>query len=262
MKIKVLGAHCLESANTRLTSLLIDDILALDAGGLTSALTFEDQRKLRAVLLTHRHFDHVRDVALVGYYNALLPGPEWKDPKRAYSTSGTLDNIMADILNGQTFPDFTRPLSSGKVPLQLCPLEPYKPEVIEGYTVMAIPVKHSVPTVGYSVTSPRGRTLFFTGDTGPGIADCWEHVSPDLLITEITGTNALEERMVSVGHLTPNLLHKELSEFKRIKGYIPPVVLVHISPELEDLTREEVQKVAKQLGADIKLGYEGMTLTL
>lgn len=262
MKIKVLGAHCLESANTRLTSLLVDDILAVDAGGLTSGLNFEAQRKVRAVLVTHRHFDHARDVVLIGYYNALLPAAEYKDPKRVYSTSGTLDNILGDLLNDRTFPNFTRKLDSGKIPLQLCPLEPYKSEIVEGYTVTAIPVKHSVPAVGYSVASPKGKSFFFTGDTGPGISEAWQHVTPDLLITEVTGTNALEERMIRVGHLTPNLLHQELAQFKEIKGYLPPVLLIHLPPELEDQIREEVAKVAKKLGADIKLGYEGMTLSL
>ena len=43
MKIKVLGAHNTESLNTRYMSLLVDDILAIDAGCLTSTLTFEEQ---------------------------------------------------------------------------------------------------------------------------------------------------------------------------------------------------------------------------
>lgn len=262
MKIEVLGAHCLESANTRLTSLLIDDILALDAGGLTSGLTFEAQRNLRAVLLTHRHFDHVRDVVLVGYYTYLVLDQGVTDTKSVYATSDTLDNLLTDLLNGRTFPDFTQPLPSGKQPLRFYPLEPCKPETIGEYTVLALPVKHSVPTVGYAITSKEGRNLFYTGDTGPGISHCWEHISPDLLITEITATNALEERMISVGHLTPHLLHQELVEFQQAKGYLPRVLVIHLPPELEEQIREEVGQVAVELGADIDLGYEGMTISL
>ncbi len=53
MKIKVLGAHNTESRNTKYMSLLVDDVLALDAGGLTSSLSFRSQMKIKAVLLTH-----------------------------------------------------------------------------------------------------------------------------------------------------------------------------------------------------------------
>ncbi len=40
MNIRVLGAHNTESRTTRYMSLLVDGILALDAGGLTSSLSF------------------------------------------------------------------------------------------------------------------------------------------------------------------------------------------------------------------------------
>ncbi len=62
MNIGLLGAHNCESQNTKLLSLLIDDILVVDAGGLTSSLSFAGQQKLKAVLLTHQHYDHIRDV--------------------------------------------------------------------------------------------------------------------------------------------------------------------------------------------------------
>ena len=62
MKIHILGAHNCESKDTKLTSLVIDGRLVLDAGGLTSGLSLSDQEQLKAVLLTHQHYDHVRDI--------------------------------------------------------------------------------------------------------------------------------------------------------------------------------------------------------
>ena len=40
MKIRILGAHNIESAKTGCTSFLIDDVLAVDAGALTRNLSF------------------------------------------------------------------------------------------------------------------------------------------------------------------------------------------------------------------------------
>ena len=65
MNIRLLGAHNCESPNSKMVSLLIDGAIALDAGALTSSLSFEAQRKLRAIFLTHQHYDHVRDIPAI-----------------------------------------------------------------------------------------------------------------------------------------------------------------------------------------------------
>ncbi len=52
MDIQILGAHALEAKGARLTSLLIDDVLAIDAGGLTSALSLS-QGYLPCVIVIH-----------------------------------------------------------------------------------------------------------------------------------------------------------------------------------------------------------------
>ena len=66
MRLRVLGAHNMESKDTQMECHLIDGVLALDAGSLARALSFEEQRGVRAVLLSHRHFDHLRDLLPLG----------------------------------------------------------------------------------------------------------------------------------------------------------------------------------------------------
>jgi L-ascorbate metabolism protein UlaG (beta-lactamase superfamily) len=58
--VKFLGTHNAESKNTRLVSFLIDDVLAVDAGSLVSELTFPEQRRIKAILLSHGHYDHIK----------------------------------------------------------------------------------------------------------------------------------------------------------------------------------------------------------
>ena len=65
MNIRFLGAHNCESQNSRCACLLIDDILAIDAGGLTSSLSFPAQQNLKAILLTHQHYDHIKDIPTI-----------------------------------------------------------------------------------------------------------------------------------------------------------------------------------------------------
>ncbi len=77
MNIRFLGAHNCEWPKTRLISLLIDDVLAIDAGALTSSLSLEGQQKIKAILLTHQHYDHVRDIPTLAM-NLFLSGATTK----------------------------------------------------------------------------------------------------------------------------------------------------------------------------------------
>ena len=256
MNIQVLGAHNCESQNTKLTSLLIDDILVVDAGGLTSSLSFPAQQKLKAILLTHQHYDHIRDVPAIAM-NFYLCGATIN----IYSTQPVYNALTTYLLDGKLYPKFLEQ-PQGNPTIKFTLIEPYKIEQIEGYSVLAVKVNHSVPTVGYQITSPDGKVLLYTGDTGPGLADCWEQVAPQLLVIEVTATNNYEEFAKESGHLTPTLLKQELTSFRELKGYLPQVVVVHINPELEEEIKAEIAAVAEDLNHPISVGYEGMQLRL
>jgi hypothetical protein len=117
-------------------------------------------------------------------------------------------------------------------------------------TFWAVPVKHSAPTVGYQITYPDGESLFYTGDTTVGLSDCWQHISPQLLITEVAGPDKYEDWLKKAGHLYPRLLEEELIQFRRLKGYLPRIIGIHIGNPYEQEIKEEVAQVAQELNAD------------
>ncbi len=255
MKIRFLGAHNCETKDTRLVSLLVDDVLAIDVGSLTSSLSLEAQYKIRAVLLTHQHYDHIRDIPMLAM-NLFLGGAA----TTIYSTSVVLDVLGEHLLNEVVYPDF-RQKPPEKPTISFSVIEPNKAQTILGYTVRAVPVKHGVPTVGYQL-SAEGKTFFYTSDTGSGLAQCWNYVSPQLLIIEVTGSNKYTDWATGGGHLTPSLLERELTEFKKLKGYLPRVIIVHMNPPLEKDIAAEVAVVSKALATPITLAREGMELSL
>lgn len=256
MKIEFLGAHNTESQDTRLAGLLIDGILALDAGSLTSSLSFERQLKLKAVLITHQHYDHIKDIPLLGMTfflnNAGLD---------VYATAPVVKAISSHLLDGSLYQDFTKE-PPGKPAIRLHTLEPHRVFRLAGYDILPLPVAHSVPAVGYRVTSADGKALFYAGDTGPGLADCWQHASPQLLVIEVTASDKYRQFGRQKQHLTPGLLREELLLFKEIKGYLPEVVAVHMYPRLEAEIKDELDAVAAELGNSISLAYEGRQLEL
>jgi len=256
VNISFLGAHNVESRDTGYTCLVIDGIIAIDSGGLTASLSLQAQRSLRAILLTHYHYDHIRDIPGLAM-NLYASG----DTINLYGTGDVYGTLTTHLLDGEIYPNFLkRPPESPT--LRFVEIVPYQSMKIEGYVVLPVPVEHAVPTVGYQITSPEGKSVFYTGDTGPGLEECWQHVAPQLLIIEVTLPNEREERALEAGHLTPALLKQEMLAFQKSQGYLPRIVTVHMNPTLEGEIRAELEDVAASLNHPITPGYEWMQLRL
>ncbi len=256
MNIQVLGAHNCESQSSKFPSLLIDDTLVIDAGGLTSSLPFEAQQKVKAILLTHQHYDHIRDIPAIAMNFSL------RDTTiEVYSTRPVYDALTTHLLNDKLYPNFLeQPQDNPTIKFTI--VEPHQTKQIESYRILAIPVNHTDLTVGYQITSPDGKAVFYTGDTGPDLIGCWEWVSPQLLIIEVTAPNRYEEFAKESRHLTPDLLKQELTSFREVKGYLPQVIVVHMNPDLEKEIEAEIAVVAQALNNPITLAYEGIQLQL
>ena len=255
MHLRVLGAHNLESIHTRMESHLIDGRLALDAGGMTRSLTFSEQAAIRAVILSHRHFDHVRD---------LLPlGMALRDVEEAvgvYAIPDTLDFVGRKLLDGSLYPNFVEP-PEHEPSYILHPVDFYTEYTVLDYTIKAVPVPHAVPAAGYLISS-GDTSLFYTGDAGEGVEAAWEHVAPDVLLTECTYGNDGASGAARAGHLTPALLENALVAFRDKWARLPRVIVSHISPPWEDAVRREMVGVEERLGIRIEISSEDMSFAL
>ena len=256
MIIRFLGTHNAESKDTRLVSFLIDDVLAVDAGSLVSELTFPEQRKIQAILLSHGHYDHIRAVPAFAFNNS-------DRTTKVIATPKTLEILSSNLIDDVVYPKFTSEASFlRRATLQLVPLELFKRQNIEGYEVMAVPVRHNLDGVGFAITSVDRKTLFYTGDTGPGLSSIWGNISPQLLIADVTWPNSLANAAKDAGHLCAEMLKEELIQLRRVKGYLPKVAAIHVSPQHEPEIEREVREVAKLLGTPIDIAHEGEALIL
>ncbi len=242
MRLRVLGAHNVESRHTRMESHLIDGNLALDAGSLTRALTDEEQKGIRAIILSHRHFDHVKDLLPLGI--AVRNQGVTID---VYAIQDTVDAVTDTLMNGKLFPDFLSSPSVDAPTFRMHAVEFYEPFQVMGYDVFAVPVPHSVPAAGFQISNDA-VSLFYTGDTGRGLGASWEYAAPDVLLTEVTFGNENEAGARAAGHLTPNLLMDELDIFKNIHGRLPQVVVSHINPAWEGAVRRELAQITETTG--------------
>jgi Cft2 family RNA processing exonuclease len=238
-----------------LASFLVGTSLAVDAGSLTSELTLDEQKEIGTVLVSHGHYDHIRAVPTFAFGNM-------GRTIRVVSAPETLEILSSHLMDGIIYPKFASEDSFLKRPVvELISIRPHESLVLEGYKVTAKPVQHPRGAIGFAISGDGGE-IFYTGDTGPGLAGIWSEVNPQLLIIETTMPNRFEDIARNAEHLCPRTLMAELIQFQRVKGYLPRVAVVHMSPRLESEIRQEIGLVEQQIGTTIRCVTEGDILTL
>ena len=130
MNVRVLGAHRCESPDTRCICFLVDGKLAIDAGALTSRLTFAEQNRLETILVTHQHYDHIRDI----------PGIVLNCAQRGatitiYTTDTVRATLEQHIFNGKIYPRF-QAMPEDNPALVLNTVSPYTKQRINGYEIL------------------------------------------------------------------------------------------------------------------------------
>ena len=147
MKIEVLGGYGGESIDCRMTCLLVNDGIALDAGSLSQALSIERQRQVHSIVLTHSHMDHTNSLPFF-IENVFGVVRESID---VYASAATIYAIRKHLFNNDTWPDFTR-LPNHLLPvMQFHELSAEMPVSIDGVRFTPIAVDHLIPTFGYRI---------------------------------------------------------------------------------------------------------------
>ena len=234
MKLRVLGCSGGELPRHRTTCFLVDGRMAVDAGALTQGLELPDLLKVDDIVLTHSHFDHVKDVPLLA---DLLVGRR-KTAVRVHASPECARALHEDVFNDRLWPDFTRIPDEGNPVITVVPFDPARPFRVGRYEIRPVPVVHPVESMGYVISD--GRSAFaISGDTGP--TDLfWQRVNQErklkAVLVELSFPNALQWLADVSGHLTPRTLAGELRKLER-NGF--PVLLYHLKPAyIADLKRE------------------------
>jgi ribonuclease BN (tRNA processing enzyme) len=234
----VLGPYGGSAPGYRMTTFLIDGETALDAGALTESLPLSVQRRIRRVVLTHAHFDHIASLPFL-IENLYGRG----SPLELVAPAPVLASLRKHVFNDATWPDFTRLPSPARPTLSLRPIPVGRPFRAGDVTFTPLTVDHVVPAYGYLV-SKRGRAVLFSGDTMP-THKLWQAArgARDLkaIFLEVSFSDAQKEVARDSCHLTPELLPGELA---KAPDHVP-VYLYHMKPPSLARIRSEVEALGE-----------------
>jgi ribonuclease BN (tRNA processing enzyme) len=234
MKIEVIGCSGGESPGRRLTCLLIDDRIALDAGSLTQGLEPERQARIDALVLTHSHLDHTNAIPffienVYGLRRAAIG---------LHASKATIYALRRNLFNDASWPDFTR-LPNHLLPaIKFHEIESGVPFNLGGVRFTPIAVDHLVPTLGFLIEQGNSAVLW-SSDTGP-TERLWEiaNRTPNLkaLCIEVSFDNGMQPIADVSMHLTPRTLGVELGKLERNV----PILLHHVKPQCAARIESEV----------------------
>lgn len=253
MKIRVLGCHGsdqlleggLHARQCRTCGFLINETVMLDAGTVGAALTLPEQRRIRHILLSHLHFDHIK--GLPTFADNLVD--EGVHSVTLNSIHEVLDGLQAYVFNGEVYPDFLT-LPDPQHSIFVCrPIEARKESEFSGLRVTAIPVNHLVPTVGFLIKE-GDSSLLYSGDTCV-TDELWAVAAREPTLKaafiETSFPDEMEDLARVSKHLTPSLFAQE---FRKLGRPDLPVYVYHLKPRFK-------QEISRQLAA---LGIRRLTV--
>lgn len=245
MKVKVLGASGAEFPGFNPPGFLVDGKILFDAGTIGASLKGNDQWKIRYVAITHAHLDHIRGIPFLAD-NIFIQNK--KHSVTVIGIAPALNALKKSLLNKKVWPDFTKIPTPENAVLKFVEIKPNKTFNIDGYKLTAFRVNHSIPSVGYLLEDKKGKRFLYTGDTGPTY-NLWKMTcckKIQMAIIETSFPNSMKGLALKTGHLTPELLKKEIDKMQMIPDKIlithpKPQHLKAISSEIKELRMPNIK---------------------
>ena len=212
-----------------MTCFLIDDCVAVDAGSIAIALTNEQRSKVKDIIVTHPHMDHVASLPI--FIDDLYPSLQ--QPMRVHATQEVIELLERDVFNWNLYPRFSDLKNDYGPVMEYVPIPIGKPFNVAHLNVVAVPVNHIVPTVGL-VVSDGQKSVAFSSDTSE-TEEFWKIVNAmkdlDALLIEASFPDRMAKLAAVSRHFTPASLNQEL---KKLTHNGMDIMAVHLKATYRD----------------------------
>lgn len=236
MHLRVLGCAGGSAPGRQLSSYLIDDVLAIDAGALTTGLDYEAQCRVEAIALTHGHLDHVWALPMTLVHRLGSKPPTC----HVYGSSYTIQTVHTHLFNERIWIDMSTAQVDDPERVQWHSIEPGQTTTALGrYELTAIGLNHAVPCQAYRVRSDDGCLIVcgdtYTTDQVWRVANETEGLGGILI--ECSWPAGWEELAAASLHYSPPLL---LADLEKLHVDVP-VHVMHRKPGFDDEIAESLR---------------------
>ncbi len=226
------------SNRQHLTCFIVDDCVAFDAGSLAMSITDRQRDRIRDVVLTHAHLDHIAGLPL--FVDDLFAN--LTEPIRVHASSEAIEVLERDVFNWSVYPRFSELSNDNGAVLEYVPFQVDREFSVRHLRIRPINVNHKVPTVGFVVSD--GTTKFaLTGDTAE-MDEFWSVINQEkdlsAILVECAFPNDLEELAEISHHLTPRSLSAELS---KLENPACPVYIINLKPMYRERVIEGINEL-------------------
>ncbi len=240
MRIQLLpstfDAQGVATLEQRLTCFLIDDCIAVDAGSIALALPNDLRSKVKDIIVTHPHMDHIASLPI--FIDDLYPNLQ--EPMRIFATEEVIGLLERDVFNWNVYPRFSDLKNDYGPVMEYVPIPIGEPFSVGHLRVIAVPVNHIVPTVGLVVSDGK-TSVAFSSDTAE-TEEFWKIVNQmkdlDALLIEASFPDRMAKLAHVSRHFTPASLGQEL---KKLTHNGMDIMAVHLKPSYRDEIIEQLK---------------------
>jgi ribonuclease BN (tRNA processing enzyme) len=242
MRVRLLPSNLSDPARLQpLTTFLLDGTVAIDGGSLGYALSTEEQLRVREIVITHSHNDHIASLPI--FVAEVFPFLD--RPIAVYSTREVISSLREHVFNDAIWPDFHAiPLTNGGgTALRYVEIEAGVPFEIRGLRFTPVWANHVVPTIAMAVEG-GGAGVLFTSDTYH-TEEIWRLANRlerlDAVFVDVSYPDAMEDLAEASKHLTPRGLDLDLAKLRRPAR----VYAYHLKPQFRERVIAELIALAR-----------------
>ena len=234
-----------------LTTLVLDDAIAFDAGCLAIGCSEKQRENIRDIVVSHAHLDHVAGLPLFidDLFSTLT------EPIRVHASAEVIGILEEHIFNWSVYPRFSELENDFGPVMEYVVFSPGSEFSIGKYSVVPIQVNHKVPSCGFIIKDGKA-TIASTGDTAP-TETFWNAVNDldalDAVLVECAFPDELADLAEISHHLTPKALAGELEKLDRTDCRI---YVSNIKPSYRDRTVSEIEGLGIERLKVLEVGRE------
>ena len=211
MKITLLpsgGDRLQTGPHQYLTSFLVNDSVAIDAGSLGFYKGPAEQAMIRHIFLSHSHLDHVGSLPI---FLENVVGLD-AEPVTLHASQVVQKSLQMDLFNGRVWADFFKLTYENKPFVSIRTIESGQVVEVEGLRITPVAVDHTVPTLGFIIEDDDSAVVI-ASDTGP-TEEIWQRARKvaglKAVFLEASFPDAMARQAEITKHLTPAWLVGEI----------------------------------------------------